>query len=173
MFHMSQVSQGVNINRVTQLFSAGVIATAVMMAFAYLLRSIGVPAPDFAAQYGAILNSQTHPAISTTMWWAGLAWHAVNGVLIFPLIYHYLAHRLILPNRRWTNGLLFGAGIWLMVSTLVAPLAGEGFFFRNMSNSFIVALTALGSWLTYGVILDGMSTTRVTRQLDIVERQAA
>jgi hypothetical protein len=68
-----------NSRKLTQLFIAGFVATAVMVAFAYMLRAVGVPAPDFGAQYGAIFNGQTYPSAFDGKWWGGLVWHFING----------------------------------------------------------------------------------------------
>lgn len=173
MVEVNRAPYGVNSQKAVQLILAGLTATAVMTAVAYLLRSAGLAAPDFGAQYGAILNGQIHPYSFTGKWWTGLLWHFVNGTFLLSFLFDYLAHRGILPAGRQGKGVLYGMGIWVAVSAVVAPLAGEGFFFRLMESPSFMVLMALVSWLVYGVVLDGMTRVRAVHYLGISEKRAA
>jgi len=162
-----------NSKKVTQLIASGFVASLAMMGFAYVVRALGVSAPDFAAQYGAILNDQVHPAAYTGMWWVGMGWHLLNGTVIFSLLYDFLADRSMLTNQRRLKGLIYGAAIWLLVAAAVAPAAGEGLFFQNMPQAISYGAMALFSWLIYGVVLEEMTQTPLVRQLEVSERRAA
>lgn len=164
---------GANARKITQLVFSGFVATAAMVAVSYLLRLIGAPAPDFAAQYGAILNSQIHPDTFSGLWWAGLLWHFLNGTVIFSFLYDYLTHRMLLTSERRTKGIVYGTAIWLMVSLLVAPIAGEGIFFRLMPNPVVFAVAALMCWVAYGLVLDEMTRVPIVHDIGLSEKHAA
>ncbi len=158
-----------NSNKLMQLFVAGFIGIVTMTALAYLLRAFGISAPDFAAEYGAILNEQTYPVSGSALWWVGLGWHFINGTFIFSLLYDYLGDRRVLKGERSVKGLLYGVGIWLLISVIIAPMAGEGLFFRYMAQPAMMAVTALVGWLTYGLVLDSMTRVRVVHELHVSE----
>lgn len=170
---VSYGSYGMNSRKATQLILAGFVASVVMTGLAYLLRTVGIPAPDFGAEYGAILNGQEYPVPMSGLWTAGLAWHLVNGTLIFSFLFDYLAHRTVLPNARRSKGVLYGLGIWIFAGLIVAPIAGEGLFFRLLAAPLTVAVTALVCWLVYGLVLDEMTRVRAVHYLDVSDRSAA
>src|SRR5438309_1405929 len=89
-----------NARKVSQLIFAGLVATVTMVIVAYLLPLAGMPAPDFGALYGSLLNGQVIPDLYSTPWWLGMAWQFVTGVVVFPLVEDYLADKQVLPNFR-------------------------------------------------------------------------
>src|SRR5688572_24640848 len=114
MGYVSKIGYGANNQKALQLVIAGLTATAAMLFMAYVLRALGVPAPDYAAQLGALFNDQAYPPSFSAKWWAGLAWHLIHGVVLFPFLYDYLAHKTVLPPERWTKGIWFATGLWLL-----------------------------------------------------------
>jgi hypothetical protein len=173
MKHVATHSYRPNIQKSSQLVLAGLVASVAMMAVAYLLRSMGIPAPDYASQYGAILLGGDHPQAFTTMWWVGLVWHSLNGILLFSFLFDFLADRTVLPSEPIVKGIIYGVGLWLLTSALVAPLAGEGFFFRNLLNPGLTTATNLLSWLVYGALLDSMTRVRAVHHMGLSEKKAA
>lgn len=158
-----------NSQKAARVVTAGIVGSVAMMTVAYILRAFGVPAPDFAAQYGAILNMQVHPPAFSGPWWAGMAWHTINGAVIFAFLYDYLTHKGALPASPGTRGTVYGSALWLVVSLLVAPLAGEGVFFRWMANPVMVAVGALASWVVYGAVLERMLRTPTFQRLGVAD----
>ncbi len=60
-------------------------------------------------------------------WALGMMAHAVNGVLIFPLIYVLVLYR-FLPGAPWLKGATWGITLWLLAQAIVTPMMGGGFF---------------------------------------------
>ena len=154
--------------KTVQLFTAGLIGITIMTLFTFGLRAVGFSAPDFPAQYGAILNGQVYPASGSALWWLGLAWHFVNGTVIFSFLYEYLVDRgALAETSRISQGVIYAAVLWLLTSLTVAPAAGEGTFFRYLTHPGVTAMTALAGWLIYGVVLDRMTREPSVATLEI------
>ena len=78
----------------------GFAATAVMTFMMYFVAPMMIGQPmDIAAMLGSTLGDS---------WALGMMAHAVNGVLIFPLIYVLVLYR-FLPGAPWLKGATWGA----------------------------------------------------------------
>ncbi len=162
-----------NSQKAVQLILAGLVASVAMVAGSYLLRSFGVLAPDFAAQYGVFLNEGVHPTRFSMPWMIGLLWHFLNTIFIFTFLYDFLAHKRVLPNGRRSKAFLYGCFLWLFSGLVVAPLAGEGLMFRLMTDSFVMAVAGFVCWVVYAVVLDEMTRARIVHRIEIAEKKAA
>jgi hypothetical protein len=156
-----------NQKKLIQLTASGFVASFTIVLLGVGLREANVPAPDFAALMGAIVNSHSLPEIYSAAWWGGFAVYLLAFVLLLPVTYDYLVDRTVLPSTRWLKGFIFGSLIWLCIEMLVKPLAGEGFFSRiTLEPLAISALCLLNSWI-YGILLDGLTRLRIVHDLRI------
>jgi len=162
---------GMNQRKLTQLFVAGLCAVVAMVVLSFLLGFARVPAPDYGGLYGSILNGGSYPDFGSGIWWAGVFWHLVNGTFIFPLIFGLLVDRGFLTQERWLKGAVWAVAIWIFVESIVAPIAGLGFFLRLTLTPAALVTTDLLCWLTYGLVLDGMTRVRVVHEIEM--RKAA
>ena len=85
------------------------------------------------------------------VWAVGMAAHLMNGVVIFPLVYAFVAFR-YLPGPPAARGLLWGAVLWLAAESMVMPMAGAGFFSSEIGGIKAV-MAALMGHLVYGALL--------------------
>ena len=85
------------------------------------------------------------------VWAVGMAVHLMNGVVIFPLVYAFIAFR-YLPGPPVLRGLLWGTVLWLAAETMVMPMAGAGFFSSEIGGAKAV-MAALMGHLVYGALL--------------------
>jgi len=164
---------GVNELKGTQLLIAGLVSSAAMLIFSYLIVTLGIPAPDYLAQHGTFFNEGLYPEVASGAWWAGFAIYAAITVLLLPLVYDYFGSRGILTNRHWLKGTWFGFAIWFLHAAMIAPSAGDGFFFRNLASPIFIAASSLACWLVYGFGLDVMTRVRAVHHLGIAEKRAA
>lgn len=164
---------GVNRSKAIQLIVTGFVATVVMTAGAYVLRALGVPAPDFAALYGTLFGGRDVPVAFSGMWWLGLVWHVFTGSVVFPFIFDYLVDRQFILQGRWVKGLTYGAALWFLIQALVHPAAGDGFFSNRLPSPFFQTVASLVTWLIYGAVLDAFERVRVVHELNVTQRRAA
>jgi hypothetical protein len=85
------------------------------------------------------------------VWAVGMAIHLMNGIVIFPLVYAFIAFR-YLPGPPVLRGLLWGTVLWLAAETMVMPMAGSGFFSSEIGGAKAV-MAALMGHLVYGALL--------------------
>ena len=85
------------------------------------------------------------------VWAIGMAAHLMNGVVIFPLVYAFIAFR-YLPGTPVLRGLLWGTVLWLAAETMVMPMAGAGFFSSEIGGAKAVFAALMGH-LVYGALL--------------------
>lgn len=121
---------------------AGVAATVVMTAMMMLMAPMMGVHMDIAASLSGMMGLP---------WAAGMAVHMMLGVVVFPLVYSFvLAGRF--PRSPAIEGLIFGAGLWLMMEVAVMPMLGAGLFGMN-GPGMMGAAAALMAHLAYGGIL--------------------
>jgi hypothetical protein len=89
------------------------------------------------------------------VWAVGMAVHLMNGVVIFPLVYAFIAFR-YLPGPPVLRGLLWGTVLWLAAETMVMPMAGAGFFSSEIGGVKAV-MAALMGHLVYGALLGSIA----------------
>lgn len=167
-------SYGVNANKAGQLLKAGLVGTVAMVVLGYILRAIGLPGPDFGDVYGSVIAGLDGVLVYSGAWWAGLAWHAITGIVVFPFVMDFLADKKILPQRRWLKGISFGVAIWFLMQAIIRPAAGHGFFSSELVNPILSAFCSLICWSVYGAVVDSMERVRMmTVESGITHRRAA
>ena len=125
----------------------GFAATAVMTFMMYFVAPMMIGQPmDIAAMLGSMLGDS---------WALGMMAHAVNGVLIFPLIYVFVLYR-FLPGAPWLKGTAWGVILWLLAQTVVTPMMGGGFFSSQAGGMMAVMVSLMGH-IVYGAILGGVA----------------
>jgi uncharacterized membrane protein YagU involved in acid resistance len=100
----------------------------------------------------------------------GMAAHLMNGIVIFPLLYTFLAFR-YLPGPPLVRGLLWGAALWLMAEVIVMPMAGAGFFSAEIGGMKAVVAALMGH-LVYGALLGAIAGSAVVEAPQRVTRRA-
>ena len=119
---------------------AGTVAMTMMMRFVAPMM-LGHPM-DIAGMLGNMMGGS---------WVIGMAAHLMNGVVIFPLVYGFLAFR-YLPGPPVLRGVLWGTVLWLVAEAMVMPIAGAGFFSSEIGGAKAVFAALMGH-LVYGVLL--------------------
>ena len=123
---------------------AGTVMMTMMMRFVAPMM-LGHPM-DIAAMLGNMMGGS---------WAIGMAAHLMNGIVIFPLAYAFLAFR-YLAGPPVARGTMFGAILWLVAEIMVMPMAGAGFFSSEIGGAKAV-MAALMGHLVYGALLGAIS----------------
>jgi hypothetical protein len=134
-----------------RLLRGGFLATLAMTAMIYAGPWLGVPSLDLAGILGSMLSGAA-PRIFSAIWWAGLAWHFINGSILFPLVYLYLIARAG-HGGTWLRGTGWGIVLWFLLQALVMPLVGGGFFSIYLAHPFAVDVSSLLAHVIYGAIV--------------------
>lgn len=137
---------------------AGFVATTVMTLAMFLPRVGGWPETDIALLLGQAFPGGER-ALYNANWWLGCAWHFVNGVVVFPLLYAFAADR-FLPGPRWLRGLQFSLVLWLLIETVAMPLLGAGIFADQVPEPMRFTLVYLLGHVVYGLFLGGLAGAR-------------
>ena len=119
---------------------AGTVAMTFMMRFVAPMM-LGHPM-DIAGMLASMMGG---------VWAVGMAAHLMNGVVIFPLVYAFVAFR-YLPGQPVLRGALWGAVLWLAAESMVMPMAGAGFFSAGIGGPKAVVAALMGH-LVYGALL--------------------
>ena len=123
---------------------AGTVVMSMMMRFVAPMM-LGHPM-DIAAMLGNMMGGS---------YALGMAAHLMNGIVIFPLAYAFLAFR-YLPGPPALRGMTFGVILWLLAEVIVMPMAGAGFFSSEIGGAKAV-MAALMGHLVYGALLGAIS----------------
>jgi uncharacterized membrane protein YagU involved in acid resistance len=124
----------------------GLAGTSVLSLLMYVgAPMVGLPKMDIAAMLGSMLGG----------WTVGMVMHAVNGVILFPLIYSYVLFSR-LPGAPVTKGTLWGVALWLIAGLMVMPLMGAGFF-GTAHGGAMAAVASLMGHVAYGALLGGIA----------------
>lgn len=83
-----------------------------------------------------------------------LIFHFFNGSVVFPLGFAFFFPRL--PGPWVLKGLMWGAILWVLATTVIMPMVGYGFFGTATGDSSI-ALSSLAGLLIYGGIQGAMA----------------
>jgi len=127
----------------------GFVGTAVMTMMMYFVAPMMLGKPmDVAALLGSVLGGS---------WLLGMLMHFINGSIIFPFIYVYLAYQ-FLPGKPWLKGTLLGISLWLLSQAVVTPMMGGGFFSAN-SGGLMAVMASLMGHIIYGSLLGGLGGT--------------
>ena len=119
---------------------AGTVAMTLMMRFVAPMM-LGHPM-DIAGMLASMMGG---------LWAVGMAAHLMNGVVIFPLVYAFVAFR-YLPGQPVLRGALWGTVLWLAAESMVMPMAGAGFFSAEIGGPKAVVAALMGH-LVYGALL--------------------
>ncbi len=123
---------------------AGLVGALSMALATYFFNLLGIPMADLGRLIATkILRYHSH---RTRL---GFVLHLVNGVLL-ALVYA-VALVPLLPGPYWMRGLLYGAGLWLVMMVVLLPLLGDGLFGSRASRG--MAPSALAVHLLYGLVL--------------------
>ncbi len=133
----------------------GFVGTLVMTALLYLAPLAGGPRMDIAAMLGSLFGHGS-PAMMTGWWWAGMAWHFVNGTIVFSLIYSYFVYG-ILPGENWLRGMIWGLALWIAMEIVVMPLMGSGVFSDHAIHAGIRVAGSLIVHAIYGTFLGAIA----------------
>jgi uncharacterized membrane protein YagU involved in acid resistance len=106
---------------------------------------MGMAKMDIAGMIGQMLGG----------WTMGMVMHLVNGTLIFPLIYTFLAYR-FLPGPPVVKGVVFGVALWLVTQLMLMPMMGAGLFSMK-AGGMMAAIASLVGHLVYGSLLGGIA----------------
>jgi len=129
-------------DNITRGIVAGFIATTVI-SFFMVLKEVS------RVLYGLDLVGLLSGIFNAPEWVAWLM-HYVIGAVVFGTAFAFLAPRL--PGSTCTvRGILFGMGAWLLMSLIVLPIAGAGFF--GVKYSFWAPAVTLMLHLLYGGVL--------------------
>ena len=121
----------------------GFVGTVVMTLMMYFVAPMMLGGPmDVAAMLGGLLGGS---------WIMGMLMHLLNGIVIFPLIYAYLAYRL-LPGDPWVKGTIFGLILWFLSQAVVTPMMGGGMFSAKAGGLMAVMASLIGH-IIYGALL--------------------
>jgi uncharacterized membrane protein YagU involved in acid resistance len=121
----------------------GFAGTAVMTVLLYMLAPLVMSEPPDIAMM----------VDQASYWLPAMFLHFVNGSITLPLIYAYLASR-VLPGQPWLRGALWGLILWAVAELVVMPLMGVGPFSEAPAGVIAVtALVLLVGHVVYGTLL--------------------
>jgi hypothetical protein len=127
----------------TKLFLGGLAGTAVMTLMMYFVAPMMLGQPmDIGAMLGSVMGGS---------WALGMIAHVMNGVVVFPLVFAFLAVGL-LPGSATMKGVGWGVVLWLAAQLVVMPMMGAGFFSANAGGVMAVAASLMGH-VAYGGLL--------------------
>lgn len=130
----------------------GFVATLAMTILMYAGPMMGLPRMDIAAMLGSLFAGGQPPLVGSSMWWAGMVLHFVNGSVIFSLLYGYAVYGW-LRGDTWLRGTIWGFALWLLAQVMVMPIMGMGMFSANTPAPAPMVLGSLIGHLVYGAIL--------------------
>ena len=86
-----------------------------------------------------------------------LGWlvHIILGVVVFPLVYAFVAYS-FLPGPPSLRGVLWGVALWMVVEVIVMPMAGNGFFSSTQGGGKAVMVALMGH-VVYGLLLGAIA----------------
>jgi hypothetical protein len=142
----------VNLNRA---ILGGFVGTLVMTVLMHVAPMVGAPKMDIAALLGSLVGHGA-PAMMSRLWWAGMAWHFVNGTVIFSLIYSYFVYGW-LPGESWLRGMIWGLVLWVAMEVILMPVTGSGVFSDHATYAFARVLGSLMVNAIYGALLGAIA----------------
>lgn len=126
----------------TRAFVAGFAATIAITLMMYFVTPMMSGGPmDIAALLGGLLGGS---------WVAGIVAHFVIGSVIFPLVYCFLAFR-VLTGSAAVRGMTWGLILWFVSQAAVMPALGGGFF-SSQSGGLTAVMDSLVGHLVYGFV---------------------
>jgi uncharacterized membrane protein YagU involved in acid resistance len=127
----------------TKLFLGGLAGTAVMTLMMYFVAPMMLGQPmDIATMLGSVMGGS---------WALGMVAHFMNGAVIFPLVFAFVAASL-LPGSATVKGVGWGVVLWLVAQLVVMPMMGAGVFSAN-AGGMMAAVASLMGHVVYGGLL--------------------
>lgn len=136
----------------TQAARGGFAGTLLMTAMMYIVGPAMGMRMDIAGMLGSMLGGS---------WMAGFMMHVVNGTLIFPGLYAFVAYER-LPGAGVARGVTFGVLLWLVAQVVVMPMMGAGVFSAGRGG-MVAAVGSLLGHLLYGVALGSLASPGARR----------
>ncbi len=125
----------------------GFVGTVAMTLMMYFVAPMMLGGPmDVAGMLGGVLGGS---------WIMGMLMHLINGSVVFPLIYAYLAYRL-LPGDPWVKGTILGLILWFLSQAVVTPMMGGGMFSAKAGGLMAVMASLIGH-IIYGALLGALT----------------
>ena len=124
----------------------GVAGTAAMTLLMYTAAPMMGVRMDIAQMLGSMLGNS---------WAAGLAAHAMNGAIVFPVLFAAVLYTR-LSGSPVVRGMTCGAILWLVAQVVVMPMIGAGFF-SLAAGGVMAAMASLIAHLVYGSILGAIA----------------
>lgn len=120
---------------------AGIVATAVMSALMLMKSAMGLMPQLDVIQMLSMMMGISVPMAWVVHFGIGAMWG-----LLFALAYS------VIPGRSAPiKGMLFGAGVWLLMMVMVMPMAGAGFF--GMKMGLMAPMMTLVLHLIFGAVM--------------------
>jgi len=124
----------------------GVAGTAAMTLLMYTAAPMMGVRMDIAQMLGSMLGNS---------WAAGLAAHAMNGAIVFPVLFAAVLYTR-LSGSPVVRGATWGAILWLIAQVIVMPMMGAGFF-SLAAGGAMAAMASLIAHLAYGSVLGAIA----------------
>jgi hypothetical protein len=154
--------------KIVKAMGAGFMATIAMTIVVLAAPLIGLPKADYFSLLGALFIGSASETWGTIV---GVLWHFNFGVIIIPHVYVFAIYP-ILPNPPWLKGLIFGAGLWFILQTLMMPMIGAGFFSRHTDQPLYNVVGSLIVHLIYGTLFGSLAGKVREIHLDVYEIHA-
>jgi hypothetical protein len=145
-----------------RIIFGGMAGTALMTLMMRFLAPMMIGHPmDIAALLGNMMGNS---------WVLGMLAHSVNGIVIFPLAYVFVAYR-FLSGPPLIRGMLWGIVLWLAAESMVMPMAGAGFFSSEIGGIKAAVAAFLGH-LAYGAVFGFIAAGTEAHVPERVQRRA-
>jgi hypothetical protein len=131
---------------VTRSIAGGLIGTVAMTTLMYTAAPMMGVRMDIAQMLGSVLGGS---------WTAGLLMHAMNGAVIFPLLFAGILYR-HLSGSPLARGATWGVILWLTAQLVVMPMMGAGIF-SLAAGGIMAAMASLIAHLVYGSVLGAIA----------------
>ena len=129
-----------NVN-ITKIVIAGVAGTFAMTVVMLVGPMMGAPAMDMGIMLG------TENPMVAMPYWTGWMMHFVIGIVLTYIYAAFLMDKL--PSDGWKQGAIYSIAPWLVMSAVLSPMMGLGFF----GGTMMMAVGGLVSHLAYGSVM--------------------
>lgn len=142
-------------SRIGKGMLAGFAATVVLSALMVMKTAMGVmPALDLPRMIAGMMGQSNMPAL-------GWAAHFMIGIVLYGVAIVLLDQRL--PGSHTVRGMIVSAGGWLVMMTMLMPMAGAGLFALDLG--LMAPVMTLMLHLIFGAVL-GAVYGRLVRDQD-------
>lgn len=126
-----------NLN-IQKVVIAGIAGTFAMTVVMVLGPMMGGPGMDMGVMLG------TENPMMAMPYWMGWMMHFIIGIILTTIYAAFLLD--ILPSEGWKQGAIYSILPWLVMSVVLGPMMGMGFF----GGGIMMAMGGLISHLAYG-----------------------